>query len=59
MRFSSGMDGEIKFRVSADEKRHLKAIARQRNLSLSELLRQVGNIDAGGHFSAFNNDEGC
>lgn len=51
MRFSCGMDGEIKFRVSADEKRHLKAIAKQRNLSLSEMLRQAGTGYAGGVFS--------
>ncbi|MDR7221693.1 plasmid mobilization protein [Aminobacter aminovorans] len=39
MRFSEAMDGMIKVRVSHDEKRALKEAARQRGLTLSEMLR--------------------
>lgn len=39
MRFAEGMTGQIRIRVSVDEKRHLVEAARKRGQSLSELLR--------------------
>lgn len=41
MRFAEGMTGQIRIRVSVDEKRRLIEVARKRGLSLSDFLRQT------------------
>ena len=40
MRFSEAMDGQIKVRVSLSEKQTLAEAARERGLTLSELVLQ-------------------
>ncbi|MEP9387163.1 ribbon-helix-helix protein, CopG family [Mesorhizobium sp. KR9-304] len=39
MRFSEPIDGRIKVRVSRDEKAALATLARERGMTLSDLLR--------------------
>lgn len=43
MRFSEPMSDRIEVRVARDEKRRLAEIARQRGVSLSDLLRGVAS----------------
>ena len=40
MRFSEPMDGQVRVRLSREEKATFTAIARARGLSLSQLLRE-------------------
>ncbi|UVK43270.1 hypothetical protein BPNPMPFG_005048 [Mesorhizobium sp. AR07] len=44
MRSKAGMTDRIIVRIPAEQKRKLMAVARQRNMSLSEMLRQAGSL---------------
>jgi uncharacterized protein (DUF1778 family) len=46
MRFSEPMDGRIKVRVSRAEKAALATLARERGMTLSDLLREGANAFA-------------